>query len=100
MKVLAHEGAMINSALAGHKGGFMGSAHVIVDAYAGDKGEETPRSFTHGKMRRAVTEILDRWYTDSHCYFRVRTDDRQRYVLRHQLDEESWELVMQEHDQK
>lgn len=76
----------------------MSSAHVIVDAYAGDKGEDTPRSFTHEKMYRLVTNILDRWYTDSHCYFRVRADDGQRYVLRHQLDEESWELVMREQD--
>lgn len=74
----------------------MSSAHVIVDAYAGDKGEDTPRSFTHGKMYRVVTDILDRWYTDAHCYFRVRADDGQRYVLRHQLDKESWELVMRE----
>ncbi|BFU97044.1 MAG: conserved protein of unknown function [Nitrospira sp.] len=76
----------------------MSSAHVIVDTYAGDKGEDTPRSFTHGKMYRGVTDILDQWYTDSHCYFRVRADDGQRYVLRHQLDEESWELVMREQD--
>ncbi|SLM49596.1 conserved protein of unknown function [Nitrospira japonica] len=74
----------------------MDSAYVIVETYAGNKGERTPRSFTHGKMHRIVTDILDRWYTESHCYFRVRADDSLRYVLRHQLDEESWELVMRE----
>lgn len=89
---------MINLAACSAQGCMMSSTHVIVDAYAGDKGEDTPRSFTHGKMHRVVTAIVDRWYTDLHCYFRVRADDRQRYVLRHQLDGESWELVMREED--
>lgn len=72
--------------------------HLHVDAYSGYKGEETPRAFTLDGVRRSVVEILDRWYTETHSCFRVRAHDGQRYVLRCQLDEEVWELVMQERE--
>ena len=74
----------------------MTTPSVTVDAYAGYKGEETPRAFTLDGVRFSVHEILDRWYTETHSCFRVRADDRNRYVLRYHLDEEIWELVMQE----
>jgi hypothetical protein len=69
---------------------------VSVDAYAGYKGEETPRSFTLNGVHLSVDEILERWYTETHSCFRIRASDRQRYVLRYHLDEGAWELVMQE----
>ncbi|MBA5867040.1 MAG: hypothetical protein GDA67_10160 [Nitrospira sp. CR1.3] len=74
----------------------MNHPHVTVDAYAGYKGEETPRSFAFEGVSHRVTEIVDRWYTDSCSYFRVDADDGQRYVLRYHLDEGQWELVMQD----
>ena len=74
----------------------MSSARVTVEAYAGYKGEETPRSFTIDGLRHVVTEILDRWHGETHSYFRVATAAGDRYVLRHELDEGVWELVMQE----
>jgi hypothetical protein len=74
----------------------MNISHVTVDAYAGYKGEETPRSFTVEGVNRIVAEIVDRWYSETCSYFRVCADDGQRYVLRYHLDEELWELVMQE----
>jgi hypothetical protein len=70
--------------------------HVTVEAYAGHKGEETPRAFTLDGARLSVDEILDRWYTETHSCFRIRAGDGQRYVLRYDLEEELWELVMQE----
>ncbi|HJT19560.1 MAG TPA: hypothetical protein VJ746_03765 [Nitrospira sp.] len=69
---------------------------VSVDAYAGYKGEHTPRSFTVGDVREVIVEVVDRWYSDTHAYFRVRTAGGERYVLRYHLDEDRWELVMQE----
>jgi hypothetical protein len=74
----------------------MESAHLAVDAYAGYKGEETPRSFTLEGRKLHVSEVVDRWYSETHSYFRVHASDGQRYVLRFDLDEDSWELVMQE----
>jgi hypothetical protein len=68
--------------------------HVTVEAYAGYKGEETPRAFTFEGVRLLVGEIVARWYTETHSYFRVCASDRHRYVLRYDLDNLSWELVM------
>ncbi len=72
----------------------MDRSYIIVDAFAGAKGEETPRAFTHEGRRRTVTEIVTRWYSETHCYFRLRADDGHRYVVRHDLDKPIWELVM------
>lgn len=74
----------------------MDAPHMTVEAYAGYKGEETPRAFTLDGIRLVVTDVIDRWYTDTHSYFRVCASDSHRYVLRYYFDEGSWELVMQE----
>ena len=79
-----------------HKGVVMDAAHVKVEAYPGPKGEETPRAFLLDGVRLSVADVIDRWYTDTHTYFRVRASDDCRYVLRFEVDEEVWELVMQE----
>jgi hypothetical protein len=70
--------------------------HVTVETYAGYKGEETPRSFTLDGRKVPVRTILDCWYTNTHCCFRVLAGDGARYVLRYNLDGGSWEMVMQE----
>jgi len=67
-----------------------------VESYAGYKGEETPRAFTLDGVRILVQEVIERWYSESHSYFRVCASDQYRYVLRYDLDREQWELVMQE----
>lgn len=72
----------------------MDKPHIMIEAFAGAKGEETPRAFTHEGSRRTVTEIVTCWYTETHCYFRLHADDGHRYVLRHDLDQLIWELVM------
>lgn len=74
----------------------MDSPHLTVDAYAGYKGEETPKAFTLDGRKLQVREVVDRWYSQTHSYFRVHASDGQRYVLRFDLDEDCWELVMQE----
>jgi len=72
--------------------------NLVVDAYSGYKGEETPRAFTHDGVRRIVDQIVGRWYTEGHSYYRVRADDGYRYVLRCDLDNLMWELVMREEE--
>ncbi len=69
---------------------------LLVEAYAGYKGEETPRAFTHDGRRRRIEDVVARWYTEGHSYFRVRADDGYAYVLRYDLEQLVWELVMQE----
>ncbi|HKW85530.1 MAG TPA: hypothetical protein VJM82_00510 [Nitrospiraceae bacterium] len=72
------------------------TGNVLVEAYAGYKGEETPRAFIAAGVRREVREIVQRWYTDRHSYFKLRADDNRRYVLRYDMDDLIWELVMRE----
>ena len=70
--------------------------HVVVEAFAGYKGEKTPRSFILDGTTLHVEQVVDRWYSETHSYFRVKASDRQRYVLRLDLDKDYWELVMLE----
>ena len=77
-----------------HKGMGMDMPHVTVEAYAGYKGEETPRAFTLEGDRLLVSEIMARWYTETHSYFRVCASDQHWYALRYDLDNLIWELVM------
>ena len=76
----------------------MSEAEFHVDAYAGYKGEETPRSFRLHGTTYSVAEIIGRWYSENHAYFKVRTSDGRRYVLRYDLDSFKWELVMRDND--
>lgn len=72
------------------------TGNIVVEAYAGYKGEETPRAFVYDGIRYEVREVLQRWYTDRHSYFKLFADDGHRYVLRYDGDEQIWELVMRE----
>ena len=74
----------------------MDGSSLIVEAFAGYKGEKTPRSFLLEGKTLHVEQVVDRWYTDTHSYFRVNASDGQRYVLRLDLDEDCWELIMLE----
>jgi hypothetical protein len=74
----------------------MSTPSVTVEAYAGYKGEETPRAFTLDGVRLSVNKILDHWYRVTHSCFRVHARDSRRYVLRYHLDDGVWELVIQE----
>lgn len=74
----------------------MPAPSLIVEAYAGYKGEETPRAFVVDGTRMGVVEIVTRWYTETHSCFRIRASDLHQYVLRYHLEEGTWELVMRE----
>jgi hypothetical protein len=70
--------------------------HVVVEVFAGYKGEKTPRSFILEGATLSVEQVIDRWYSETHSYFRVKASDGRRYVLRLDLDDDWWELVMLE----
>jgi len=76
----------------------MAEVEFHVDAYAGYKGEATPRSFTIDGTPHSVANIVGRWYSESHAYFKVQTTCGYRFVLRFHLDHCVWELVMREDD--
>jgi len=85
------------------------SALLKVECYAGHRADERPLRFSfvasHVTTRPAsvsapspgtrvyeVAEVLDRWYGPDYECFKVRADDLNLYVLRHQLGDDTWSL--------
>lgn len=66
---------------------------VRVECYAGYRGEETPRRFSFGERQVEVDEVVDRWLSPDHRYFKVRGDDGGVYVLRHDAVSGRWEMT-------
>ena len=67
---------------------------LIVTCYAGYRGEEEPREFSIGERKIHVVELLDRWLSPDHRYFKVRGSDKNTYILRHDFATNEWELTM------
>jgi hypothetical protein len=66
-----------------------------VECYSGYKADEWPRGFYLGERRYQVEEVLDQWYSPEDTYFRVRADDGDIYILRHNHEkdpEDAWTL--------
>ena len=72
----------------------MNELHILVECYAGHRGEETPSSFRLGKRKVEVREVIDRWLAPDDRYFKVRGDDGSVYILRHDVTSDRWELTM------
>lgn len=70
------------------------SFRVRVDCYAGYRGEETPRRFRLGARTVEVAEIVDRWIDPEHRYFKLRGDDGDLYILRHDAETDAWEMTL------
>lgn len=77
-----------------------GTEKIAVTCYAGYKADERPTSFNRGGTPLAVTEILDRWYDQDGNYFKVRAEDSEEYLLRHDLSEDFWELVLEKNESR
>jgi hypothetical protein len=69
------------------------STRIRVSCYAGVKGDERPLSFTLDGVTLQVIEILDRWYDPDYDFFKVRGDNQRSYLLRHDLNQDAWDLV-------
>jgi len=64
-----------------------------VECYAGYQGEETPRVFYIGEHRFEVKEVMDRWLAPNHRYFKVTCKEGSLYILRHDVQSNTWELT-------
>jgi hypothetical protein len=71
-----------------------GLLNVGVECYAGHRGEQTPRTLILGDRRIAVVEVLDAWLAHDHRYFKLRTEDGDTYLVRHDERSDTWELTM------
>jgi len=67
---------------------------IGVECYAGHRGEETPRTLVVGDRRIAVVEVIDAWLAPDYRYFKVRGEDRNTYIVRHDASADTWELTM------
>jgi hypothetical protein len=65
-----------------------------VECYSGHRGEETPRVIHIDGRRIDVEEVLDAWLAPDHRYFKLRGDDGDTYIVRHDPVADSWELTM------
>ena len=72
------------------------SLDIRVECYAGHRGEQEPQRFWLGERPVVVAEILDRWLAPEHHYFKVRGDDGDTYILRHESNADRWELTLYE----
>ncbi len=67
---------------------------IRVECYAGYRDEETPRRFWLGDRLVEVAEVSDRWLAPDHRYFKVKGNDGDIYILRHDSRADRWEMTM------
>jgi hypothetical protein len=65
-----------------------------VECYSGYKAEERPVRFQLGGRDHMVEEVLDQWHSPDATYFKVRSNDGNVYVLRHEISPQAdtWTL--------
>lgn len=66
---------------------------IQVECYAGYRGEETPRYIRMASNKIEVREIVDRWLSTDHRYFKIIGSDDATYIIRHDSLTWRWELV-------
>lgn len=64
-----------------------------VECYAGYRGEETPRRIWLGEKKIEVVRVIDRWLAPDHRYFKILGDDCALYIIRHDIQKWTWELI-------
>jgi len=66
-----------------------------VECYAGYRADERPLRFTAAAgtgQTHEVKEILEQWHGVGYRCFKVRADDNNLYILRHEQDKDVWML--------
>jgi hypothetical protein len=72
------------------------AAGLSVECYAGYRSAERPLRFLLGDRAVEVSTVLDCWLGPDHRYFKVRGDDGDVYILRHDTNDDRWDLTMYE----
>jgi hypothetical protein len=67
-------------------------SEIRVYCYSGYRADQRPSRFTIRDKEYNVQELDDQWYSPDATYFRVRADDGNYYVLRHDEGQDSWTL--------
>jgi hypothetical protein len=66
-----------------------------VECYSGHRAEERPTLFRIDGDEYQVEEVLDQWYGPDDAWYKVRAQDGNHYILRHQtsVPDGAWDLV-------
>ena len=67
---------------------------IEVETDADDRGIEKPKRIRLDRRVVEVVETIDRWPGGDYCYFKVKGDDGNLYILRLNEACHSWELTM------
>jgi hypothetical protein len=65
---------------------------IRVECYAGYRADERPLRFVLRGREFQVEELDGQWFSPAAIYFRVRANDCNFYVLRHDEVQDSWTL--------
>jgi len=65
-----------------------------VETYSGARADERPLALHLCERRVAVRVVLDRWLGEDHAYFKLVGEDDVRYLIRHDLQFDTWELIL------
>ena len=67
-----------------------------VESYSGYRADERPLRFAFSARSDApgyeVEEVLDQWYGVGYQCFKIRANDGNIYILRHETGEDRWHL--------
>ncbi len=65
---------------------------IEVESYSGYRADERPMRFVMTGRAYEVVEVEDRWYSPHATFFRVVASDGNRYVVRHDEQQDVWSL--------
>ena len=68
------------------------SVRIYVDAYSGYRASERPRQFCLDDDVFEIADVEGRWYEPDAEYFKVRTTEDKRYILRYNERDDEWTL--------
>jgi hypothetical protein len=73
----------------------MAKIHVELAERSGED-TERPVAFTLLDRTFQVREVVDQWWGSDHTYCKLIADDGNVYVIRRDLENDTWELVLME----
>jgi len=66
---------------------------IRVYCYAGYRGEETPQRLKLGGNVLDVIEVVDRWLSPDHRYFKCLCSDGDSYIVRYDVQQDAWDVT-------
>jgi hypothetical protein len=75
-------------------GGAEDNMKVQLERCGGHFGVEMPVRFRFGARDIKIVETVDQWYGPVYCYFKIKGDDGNFYILRFDEGRAEWELTM------